>query len=449
MDLPDHWRFESNEADTLANLRWWEQFNDDVLDDLIEEAIDYNRDIKVAIARVYEFEGKLLVTASQLYPQISLNPSYFRQETSKALIPPTPGFPRTYNAWSVLGTLTYEIDVWGQIRSATEAAEAELLGSIEARRTVLLTVVSNVASAYFTLRQYDAQLEIAKDTLKSRQESLRLVILRYEGGLTSEIDVRMAQSEVDDALATVKQIELNIGLQEDLLSVLVGRVPACVERGLSLTEFAVPFCVPAGLPSDIIENRPDIVEAEDDLLAATANIGVAVAEYFPSFNLTGYYGYQSRELRNLFTNAGTTWQYGLNIIQPIFTGWRIEGDVEIARAQMWEALYIYEQVVLTALQEVDDALISIQKTRELVEVETDRVRVLKDYLRLAQLRYDNGETDYLTVLDAERTLFRAQLDLAQEIGNSFISLVDLYRATAGGWVLDAELHDEWEKECSP
>lgn len=440
MEMPETWRFKHDEdPNDCVNIRWWEQFQDPVLDELIMTALKNNEDLQVATARVLQFYAQFRIVASQFFPEIDFDASYLRQELSNAIdYAPIPPAFRTNYLYNLALTLSYEIDVWGAIRNSSEAALAQYLSQIEARRTVVLTLVSSVASAYVLLRQFDSQLEISRLTYQARVEAWKIATLRYEVGLVSEMEVVQAVSEVDTALVSVKTFEELIPQQEDLISVLLGEPPRPIHRGKILEGFQKPPSVPAGLPSDLLQNRPDILQAELQLIAANAQIGVARAAFFPTISLTGLYGAESTALRNLFKNIARMWDYGLALLEPLFTGWRLTYQLREAEAVAMEAIHAYKQIILTAFQEVDDALIAYQINQEIVEVQKEQVAALEIYLKLAFLRYENGQNDYLTVLDAERTLFRAQLDLAQSEGNVFQALIGIYKALGGGWVIDAD-----------
>jgi multidrug efflux system outer membrane protein len=443
VEVPETWRIPVDEASSYANYQWWQQFNDPVLDDLVLEALQNNNDLKVAIARVWEFLGDLDIARSGLYPQIYGTLEYTRQEVSIAGTPFPLGYPRTANDYIAGFNATFEIDVWGKIRSASEAALANLLAQIEARRTVVLTLVSSVASSYIQLRLFDKQLDIARKTYESRIESYELALVRYLGGLTSELPVKQAESEMEDALGQVLNLEVSVAQEENLLSVLVGHPPRAMQRGLWLDDLHLPPDVPAGIPSEVLEQRPDILQVEDLLIAANANIGVARANFFPSISLTGAYGNESFQLHNLFTAPALAWQYTLAAVQPLFTGGLLLGQLEVAKAQQCEAYYAYCQTVLVAFQEVDDALIAHEKSKEQFKVQSRRVLAVTDALHLARVQYENGQVDYLNVLDAQRNLFAAQLYQAQAMGETFLTLVNLFKSLGGGWVIQA---DEWALE---
>jgi multidrug efflux system outer membrane protein len=459
VDVPDQWRFGDVDPEIDEHLdpaiRWWQSFQDPVLTSLIEEAILYNQDIKLAICRVQEYYALLGIAESNLYPQIYGNASVSKQEMSLAGFEATPltqdtlsgttvpagdvpTVKRVTDLFSLNATLSYEIDLWGKIFSLTEAAKGDLFAQINVRRGVVLTIVASVATAYIALREFEQELHIALETERSYTESYRLAQLRFDEGLTSALEVKQSESQIALARARVVQARRAIARQENLVSVLVGHAPTTVEQGPGIRDWPQPFNVPAGLPSELLFQRPDIAEAEQQLIAANARIGIARADYFPSFSLTGLFGFESLQLKNLFRPTSRTWQFGGSLLQPLFTGWLIQNKVKAAEAVKCEAYYNYERVVLNAFREVEDALVNHRKAKELFNVQKDRVGVLKEYLDLAKLQYQNGQTDYLNVLDAERNLFDAELDMAQSQGNIFASLVDIYKALGGGWVDEAD-----------
>jgi outer membrane protein, multidrug efflux system len=437
-EVPEHWRVPFDESSSYVNFAWWEQFQDPVLNCLIAEALANNKDLKVAIARVYEFYGQFLVATSGLYPQINGTFQALRQEVSIALTPFPSEFKRTFNDFNCLLNASYDIDIWGRIRSGSEAAWARLLAQEDARQVVVLTVVSSLATAYIQMLQYDKQREISIRTYESRKKSYELAVARYEGGLTSELEVKQAESLMEGALVQVIEFEILIAQQENLISIIIGHPPQYIARGRNLDSLILPVEVPAGLPSEILEQRPDILRAEQELVAANAQIGVARAQFFPDISLTSYYGNESMDLHNLFTAPARTWLYGASLLQPFFTGGNLIGQLQVATAVEREAYYAYQQTVLNAFREVEDALISHTRTKDLVVVEKRRVEALRDALRLANLQYENGQVDYLNVLDTERFLFAAELDLAFEESKLFLTLVNIYKALGGGWVVEAD-----------
>lgn len=438
--LPCAWRVPTNDESTCANERWWEWLGDPVLNDLILQALSNNKDLQVAIWRVCEFVAKYQIALAPLYPNINLTGTAIKEKFPSSITSlfPADTFNPIASDFTFSFTFSYELDFWGQILSGAHAAYEQGLAQLENRRTVVLTLVSTVAQVYVTLRRLDAQLAIANKTLETRRESLTLARYRFEGGLTSDMEVEQAKSTYEEALASVTNLEREIPIRENLLSLLIGESPTDIIRGKAVNEFTLPPLIPAGLPSDLLVQRPDIVQAEEELIAANAEIGVARAAFFPQITLTGFWGGESMELRHLFSGAARAWQFGANLLQPIFTGGQLTGQLREAEAIQQEALFHYQQVVLNAFREVDDALISHTQAKELLEVEKRRVAALQIYLDLAWLRYYEGQNDYLTVLDAERHLFRAQLDLAAAQGDVFTTLVDVYKALGGGWVIDAD-----------
>ncbi len=440
VETPQTWRFEDKEAKDVVNAAWWEQFNDPVLNDLILTALRENKDIKIAAARIEEFLGRYGVTRSALFPQVFAGAAAGRQRVSE-LTGPVPledsqGNP-TFSNYEVFLNASWEIDLWGRVRRATEAARADLLSTEEARRTVILTLVTSVAGTYIDLRDLDKQLEIAKQTAKSREESYDLFRKRFEGGVISELELNQVNSEYEQALSTIPQFEKNIAQVENFLSILLGRNPGQIPRGKTIDQLVLPS-VPAGLPSDILMSRPDIRQAEQSLIAANANIGVAKALYFPAISLTGFFGWASEDLSDLFEGPSKTWSWAVPAALPIFTGGAISGQVRAAEAIQQQTLLSYQQSIQTAFREVEDALIDQKKSREQISAQGRQVDALRNYARIARLRYDNGYTSYIEVLDAERSLFNADLSYTQTQGVLFLSLVNLYKSMGGGWVVTAE-----------
>lgn len=436
MEMPCSWRFEYDEGTTIANIRWWEELGDPVLNELILVALANNKDLGVAVCRVFEFRGRLQVAASPLYPQVNVNGTALREKISA--IESSTGVSKITNFYSYAFTLAYNLDIWGELHAQADAAYAQALASVENRRSVILNLVGAVAESYIFLRQLDRELYIAMETLEERREYMRLAILRFEGGLTSEIEVTQAVAAFEQTLADVTLLEQQIPQQEDLLSVLLGVNPTSIIRGKEVDDFTLPVAIPAGLPSELLERRPDILQAEYNLIAANANIGAARAAFFPQISLTGLFGGESFQLSNLFTSMARMWQFGVGLLEPIFTGGLLEGELRIAEAQACELAFAYQQTILTAFQQVNDALVAYRQLKELIQVQEARVGAAREYLRLAWLRYYNGQTDYLTVLDAERDLFATQILLTQAQGSLFISVVELYKALGGGWVVDAD-----------
>ena len=438
VESPVDWRVDYAAAADAVNTRWWEQFDDPVLNQLIDTALRENKDVRIAAARVEEFAARLDVSRSGFYPQIGYNGQASRNQASRENFGGVPsGSDRIYNNYGATLNAGWEIDLWGRIRRATEASRAELLAQEENRRTVILSLVSAVANTYVLLRQFDRQLEVSQETLATRTEALRLFELKFKGGVISELELAQVKVEYEQAAAAIPPIEQQIALTENALSVLLGHNPGGIPRGKTIDALVLPP-VPAGAPSSLLANRPDIHAAEQNLVAANARIGVARAQYFPTISLTGLFGYVSEELDKLLQNSANVWSLGGSALGPIFTGGAITGQVRASEAVQRQALTGYLQTVQAAFRDVDDALISVQKTRERLVTEGRRVQALDDYARLAKLRYDEGYASYIEVLDAQRSLFDAELQYVSVRGDVYTSLVNTYKAMGGGWVMQAQ-----------
>ena len=437
VDTPPAFRFAESDAKDLVNTAWWEQFQDPALNELIATALADNLDVKTAAARVEQFRGQFVTTRSQLFPQVAAGINAQRQRVPLGTTDLPPGVGSVFNQYQATLSASWEIDFFGKLRRQTEAARANLLASEEGRRATILTLVASVVSSYVNLLSLDRQLDIAKSTVASRAASVSVFQLRFTGGEVSQMELAQSQSEYQASLASIPQIELQIAQQEDALSILLGHNPEVIVRDRELDDLALP-AVPAGLPSELLERRPDLRQAEQDLVAANALIGAARALYFPSISLTGLFGSASGQFSSLFTGPARVWSYAGAVTLPIFTAGSIGGQVKQAEAQQQQALFQYQKAIQVAFQEVADALISLQKTREQLVVQGNQVDALRTYARLARLRFEGGYTSYIEVLDAERSLFNAQLSYAQTQGTVFTSTVSLYKAMGGGWVTDAE-----------
>ena len=438
LDIPQSFRFEDKEAKDLANTAWWEQFNDPVLNELIQIALRENKDLKIAVARIGQFVGRYVTTRSAFFPQFYASGSGGMQRVTEAGLPPTGNVKGNPNdVWSVFLNGNWEIDIWGKIRRATEAARAGILSSEEGRQTVILSLVAAVASAYIDLRDADKEMEISIKTAEAYRESLRIFELRFKEGFSSSVEVNMIKAEYEQALSRISFYGKTIPQLEDALSILLGRNPGPIPRGKTLDELALPD-VPAGLPSDLLEQRPDIRRAEQDLIAANAQIGVAKSLYYPAISLTAAFGYTSTDLSKLFKHPAQAWSFAVPVVAPIFTAGAIRGQVKLAEAQKQELVVRYQQVIQTAFGEVNDSLIDQSQTKEQLEAIGRRTAALREYARLAQVRFDNGYTSYLEVLDANRSLFDAELNYAQTKATLFRSFVNLYKAMGGGWVMEAD-----------
>ena len=432
VDAPAAWRLSETEAKDLANTAWWEQFADPVLNDLVATALRENKDLMIASARIDEFAGKYGFVRSGLFPQVGAGYEVSRQRN----IPAGAVDPVTYNSYSAVLNAGWEIDIWGRIRRQTEAANAQLLASEEGRNGVVLSLVGSVAGAYINLRNLDRQLEIARATAKSRGESYELFKLRFEGGVISLLELSQNKSQYEEALASIPPLEKAIAQQENGLSVLLGRNPGPIARGKDIDQLTLP-AIPAGLPSELLERRPDIRRAEQDLIAANALIGAARAAYFPTISLTGLFGYASPSLSSLFDGPSKVWQYGAPISMPIFTAGAIAGQVQAAEAVQQQALFGYQKAIQQAFREVDDSLVSQDRTREQLLAQRRQVEALQQYASTARLRYDNGYTSFIEVLDAERSLFNVQLQYTQTHQVQLQAMINLYLAMGGGWDVEA------------
>ncbi len=435
VETPSAWRFEEAEVRELSDTLWWEQFGDPVLNELIRSAVQENKDLRIAAARIEEFLGRLGATRAALYPQVGAEATAGREGRS-GVAPFTGGVGdnQTDNSYQAFITASWEIDLWGRIRRASEAARAELLGQEEARFGVILSLVSSVANSYINLLNLDRQLEIARETARTRKETLALFELRFEGGVISELELSQVRSEYQAALAVIPRLENLIAQQENALSVLLGRNPGAIPRGCRLDELRLP-AVPAGLPSDLLAQRPDIRQAEQNLVAANARIGVARAAYFPAISLTGVLGTVSAELSDLFSGDSKAWNYSVPLSVPIFTAGRIKGEVRAAEAVQRQALAAYEQTVQNAFREVEDALVGQSRARAEVAVLAQQVAALRSYAELARLRYEEGYASYIEVLDAERSLFDVELSYERSRSALLQALVQMYKALGGGWVV--------------
>ena len=434
VETPEQFRVSAGTAAEVANTAWWQQFNDEQMNTLVQRALANNLDLAIASARVEEYFGRYGVQRSQLFPQIGAGAQAGKQLASEAAWPGiSSGVNPKSNAYLVNLGATWEIDLFGRLRRATEAARADVLATEEGWRGTILSLVSAVATSYINLIDLDQQLEIARETVRAREASKRIFELRFEGGAVSQVELYQARADYETALATIPTIERAIAQEENNLSVLIGRNPGTIARGRRLD--ALPMIeVPAGLPSELLERRPDLRQAEQNLVAANARIGVAKAAFFPVISLTGILGSASASLSDLFTGPARTWSYGAAISQPIFAGGFFTSQLAVAEAQQKQALAAYQRAIQNAFREVNDALIEQQKLREQLEAQQRQVEALRGYAQLARLRYENGYTSYLEVTDAETRLFNAELQYTQARGELYLALISTYKAMGGGWI---------------
>jgi multidrug efflux system outer membrane protein len=423
------------DAQTLANLKWFELFKDQKLQDLIQEALAANYDLREATARVDAARANYGITRSDQFPTIYGSGDIVNQRVSRSGqfdLPEPIKRDRSFGS-VLLNLLAFELDIWGRLRKATAAAKADLLATEETRQAVIVTIVSDVATAYFNLREFDYELDIARRTLASREESLRLIRLRQQRGVATMLEVRQGEELVYNATEVIPDLEQSIQQTENFLSFLTAQNPSSIARGLSLTDEQMPPAVPVGLPSDLIERRPDIRSAENSLIAANARIGVAKAAYFPRISLTGFLGFESGQLTSLFNGSRSVWSFVPEVTQPIFTGGRLKSNVRFTKAQRDFLLVDYQKVIQGAFREVSDSLIAYQKVKEVRTQRALLVETLRDRSRLSYLRYNGGVATLLDALDADRSLFDAERSLAAARRDELLSVVQLYKALGGGW----------------
>jgi len=441
VQTPDSFRSPSplpaSDNSSLGDLKWWEVFKDEQLQQLERTALMQNYDLRDAVARIEAARANLGITRSNQFPNFAAGADVSTIRVSrdgqtplpKALVPSQ---NRTFGG-ATLDLLPFEVDIWGRLRRATEAARANVLAAEETRKAVVTTIVSQVATAYFSLRELDYQLEISRRTLATRQASLDLIRTRQTGGVATLLDLRQGEQLVYTASETIPTLQQQIEQTENQIHLLLGENPGEVRRGLSLTEQRVPPEVPPGLPSALLERRPDIGAAEQNLVAANAQIGVARAAYFPQISLSGFLGGQGTQLSSLFAGPSSVWAFTPQVTQPIFTAGRLRSNVRLTEALQQSALIQYEKTIQTAFSEVSDALIAHQRVRESRIQQELLVAALQDRTRLAYVRYRGGVDTLLNALDADRDLFQAELTLSQIRLNELVTVVQLYKALGGGW----------------
>ena len=414
---------------SFAEQKWFDVFQDEQLKELIKTALQQNYDLRRAGIRILEARAALGITRADQFPTISADASALNERTTQQK-----GLPAIQTSANRLGLdFSWELDFWGKFRRATEAARANLAASEWGQREITTELIANVASAYFTLRALDLQLEITRRTLTSRQDSLRLTQILANGGSTSLLDVRQAEQLVFTAGSEVPSLEQQIEQQENFISILLGNNPGPVRRGKALTDQPHSPRVPTGLPSSLLERRPDIRQAEQQLIAANAQIGVARSLYFPQIALTANSGYQSSALTSLFTGPAGFWTFGSTLAQPLFTGGKLRSNVRLAEAQQQETVLFYQETIQGAFRDVSDALVAYRKTQEFREQQQLLVNSAQDATRLSHMRYTGGVASYLEVLTNETNYFSAELGLVQAQLNELLALVQLYKGLGGGW----------------
>jgi multidrug efflux system outer membrane protein len=437
LEAPEKWRIDVPQAAEIADPKWWEQFGDPVLPQLIDEALRANRDLVAAAARVDRFIGALSTTRAQFYPQVGYGVDAGRSRASRVGAPPIPSPADPYTTvYQAALNAQWQIDLFGRVRRQSESAQAQVYASEQGRRGVVLSVVGGVAAGYIGLRALDAQLEIAHATAKNFAETRRIFELRFAGGVVSQVEVAQVESQYQQALAAIPELERQVAAQENLLSILLGRNPGPIARGRAIDQLEAP-AIPGGLPSSLLERRPDILQAEYDLVAANADIGAARALYYPTLSLTGVLGSVSTALGDFLGAGSAAWSIGAGLAGPLFTFGAIEGQVQSAEAAQRQALASYQQVILVAFRETNDALVGSVKKRAEAQAQARRVAALRDYARLSRLRFDNGYAGFLEVLYAENELFAAELNAVRSQAESYAQIVNVYQAVGGGWLDEA------------
>lgn len=433
-ETPDvaQYRMDTGQLAIAADSDWWNQFNDPVLNALIDEALAHNYDVRIAAARIDEFRGQLMVARSGFFPQVNLSASAARQRAGTFNGTPFASFDGPRNSYQLLANASWELDLWGRIRRQAEAAEASLWNAEYARRGVVLSLAASVVQGYATLRGLDAQLEVAKQTLDSRASGLDIFKQRYEGGVISEMELAQAQNDFYVAEASIPQIRTGIAQTENALSVLVGRQPGPIERGKDIYALQAP-AVGADLPAMLLSRRPDVLQAEQAAVAANAQLGAAQALYLPAVNLSGLFGAVAASPAGLWDSASRVWGFGAGLTQPIFQGGAIRGQVQTASAQRTEALLAYQGTVLAALADVNSALANGVETRNRLGSLRQQEKSLTIYADQAYARYEGGYSSYLEVTNAREKLFDAQLAAIQGQVDVLNGTAALYKSLGGGW----------------
>jgi len=415
---------------SLGNEKWWDVYQDPVLADLIHTALQQNYDVRIAAARVLEAQAQLGITRANQLPSASVGADIYSQRNAK-VSSVLPGYE--VNAGQLNLSVIWNLDFWGKYRRQTEEARAQLLATKWGQQAVVSSLVANVATAYFQLRSLDSQLEISKRTLASRKHSLKLTEFLESHGSNSGLDVSQSQQLVYTASETIPDLERQIQQQENLLSILLGENPGPITRGQALTEQPVPEAVPAGLPSELLERRPDVRQAEEIIVAANAQIGVAKASLFPSISLTGIGGLESNALNRFINAPSQTWFGALSVAQPVFQGGALRSGLRLSRAQYQEAVLSYQQTVQNAFEQVSNSLVASQKNREFREQQELLTQAARQTNQLSEVLYKNGGASYLQVLTSETNYFSAELSLVEAQLNERLALVQVYQSLGGGW----------------
>lgn len=435
--LPQAWRSAQAGTSDVVDTAWWQAFGDPALDHLVASAIDANKDLMLATLRVEEFDAKLQISRADGRPQVGYEASAQHQRYSEqrpVLLPPR--IDPIQDAFEVGTNFSWELDLWGRVRRANEAARADLMATEDARRAVMLTVVTSVATSYIQLLALDHELELARQTRGNRADALALVQKKYEGGAATRLDVAKARAAMYDVSVAIPDLERQVAALENAISLLLGRNPGAIARG-KLQALVLPP-VPRGIPSDVLARRPDVMEAEQNLVSANARIGVAKAQYFPTISLTGLLGLGSNELDNLLQHSATTGAIGAGLLGTIFSGGRIKGDIRQTEAIQKQMLVKYQQAIQVALREVEDALVFRAKAGEIASAGEQQLDALRDALQLSSARYDGGQSSYLDVLDAQQDLYEAQDRQVGRQRDTYLALVSIYKAMGGGWMVEQD-----------
>lgn len=438
VEMKQSWRVDHKVSVELANTAWWESFNDPILNGLIETSLQNNNDLMIAAARIDEVAGRYKIQDSSRYPQIGYGVDAGGSQRSLEQPLSFPGLGnRTNEDYSASLKIGWELDIWGKLAQANEAVRADLMAAEENRQAVIMSLVSSVAVEYIELLNLDKKLQIAKQTLTERKKSLDLFENKMQGGQISELELAQVRSSYQQAASQIPAIELDILLQENRLSLILGKDPGPIERNTDIESLTV-LELPTGLPADLLVRRPDIRQVVQKLASANARADIASKEYLPDLSLSALLGYGSDNISNLFDGSAGLWDAALGVAGPIFTGGRIEGSEQQAEAVKQQLLYEYKGTIQRALKEVDDSLVSLEKFKELQAIQTKHVAVLEDYVEYAISRHDAGYSRYMEVLDAQRNLYNTQISLAKTEKNIFTTLVNLYKAMGGGWVKIAD-----------
>jgi len=435
VETPPAWRLDEKSAKAIGNPAWWEQYGDATLNEMVKIAVVENKDVKIATARIDQFLGQFTTTRAALFPQVGIGGVAGRERASETAGPVPlvtgPGMSPTFNNFQLAISASWEIDLWGKLRRATEASRANLLATEEARRGVVLTLVTAVANSYINLRDLEKQLDVTNKAAKAYLDIYNIFKLRYDFGWVSAMEVAQAKEQYERALANVPFFQKAIAQEENNLSILLGRNPGAIPPGKTMDELVLPT-VPSGLPSEILESRPDVRQAEQYLIAANANIGVAKSLYYPTISLTGFFGTSSNDLSNLFKAPSRIWGIAAPVSMPIFTGGAIEGQVMISEAVQQETLFRYQQVIQNAFREVNDSLVDQARTKEQLAALDRQIDSLRTYVRLSWIRFNEGYSGYLEVTYSQNLLYAAELERAGVQRVLFQSYANLHKAMGIG-----------------